>query len=88
MRQAKPDTTIVLIADASAMLGVSSSAVREWRRNGVLDAAEIAGRHAVTLASIRELATELGAHRARARERRPRRHGGKRPHLRLVVNNT
>jgi Xaa-Pro aminopeptidase len=88
MRQAKTDTIIVLVADAAAMLGVSSSAVREWRRNGVLDAAEIAGRHAVTLTSIRELAAELDAHRVRARERRNLRRGAKRPHLRLVVDNT
>jgi uncharacterized protein YjcR len=88
MRQAKPDITTILIADAAAMLGVSSSAVREWRRNGVLDAAEMDGRHAVTLASVRELAAELGARRVRARERRNLRRGAKRPHLRLVVENT
>jgi hypothetical protein len=88
MRQTKPDTATVLVADAAATLGVSISAVREWRRNGVLDAAEIAGRHAVTLASIRELAAELDAHRARARERRNLRRGAKRPQLRLVVDNT
>lgn len=87
MRRAKTDTTPVLVADAAAILGVSSSTVREWRRNGVLDAEELGGCHAVTLISIRELAVELDASRMRMRERLKLRRS-KRPHLRLVVDNT
>lgn len=88
MMKLQSNTPALLIADAAAMLGVSPSAVREWRRNQALDAADLNGRQAVTAASVQELAGELAARRAVAQRRREQRRRSKRPHLRLVVDNS
>ena len=88
MMKLQSNTPAILIADAAAVLGVSTSAVREWRRNQALDAADLDGRHAVTAASVRELARELAARRAAEQRRRAQHRRHKCPHLRLVVDNT
>ncbi|WP_131833923.1 hypothetical protein [Ancylobacter aquaticus] len=88
MQTSRTETSVLLITHAAAALGVSTSAIREWRRNQALDAADLDGRQAVTAASVRELAQELAARRAVAKRRREQRRRPERPHLRLVVDNT
>jgi hypothetical protein len=87
MRKVQPETAIVLVADAAKMLGFSVSAIREWRRMGMLDATELDGRHAVMLRSVRELAVEFEAKRPRQRGTEAR-NEPKHRHLRLVVDNS
>ncbi|MDF2995823.1 MAG: hypothetical protein K0R27_1460 [Xanthobacteraceae bacterium] len=94
MLEMKIDSDLVFITEAAVMLRtqnagirVSKAMVRRWRRTGALAAAEKDGRPAVTRSSVRALSVELRANPELAKQRRAR-HGTKRPHLRLVVDNT
>jgi hypothetical protein len=88
MHQPKSEPTTIFIADAAAILGVSNAAVRQWRRNGVLDAAELDACPAVTMASVRKFVAALQVNPELTLQRRNLRRGAKRPYLRLVVDNT
>lgn len=77
----KTDDAPVLIADAAAHAGRSTSRVRVLRQAGILTACEIDGRQAVTAGSLHRFMIEAARQEAASKAKRSR------PALRLVWSN-